>query len=257
VGVEAVVALLADDAPAAKREVHGAVGPEARSGSEGRRVGRERSAPDDARRDRVAVDKVADDLEALIAHEPATLGQRREHLPRIALAPTGAEEVGPLDDAHLRIQADLDLSLAALFAGYALNDEVQRRLHDAGFEGLRFSDGFLIQHLVEGARTVGELADLMGITQQAVSKTVGELEALGYLERRASSADARVRLVRLTGRGREAIEAARRARREVIGELRVALGARRVDAATAVLREVLGAQGAQPDIRRRRVRPPA
>ena len=72
-------------------------------------------------------------------------------------------------------EADLDLSLAALFAGYALNDEVQRRLHAAGFEGLRFAHGFLIQHLVEEGRPIGELAGLMGVTQQAVSKTVREL----------------------------------------------------------------------------------
>src|SRR5919108_5838781 len=113
-------------------------------------------------------------------------------------------------------EPELDLSLAALFAGYALNDEVQRRLHSAGFKGLRFSHGFLVQHLVAGERSVGELAELMGITQQAVSKTVGELETLGYLERRARAADARVRLVTLTRRGREAIETAREARAEVV-----------------------------------------
>lgn len=153
-------------------------------------------------------------------------------------------------------EPELDLSLAALFAGYALNDEVQRRLHSAGFEGLRFSHGFLVQHLVAGERSVGELAELMGITQQAVSKTVGELETLGYLERRARAADARVRLVTLTRRGREAIETAREARAEVVAELRSELGPRRVDAATALLRDVLRAQGALPDIRRRRVRLP-
>jgi DNA-binding MarR family transcriptional regulator len=152
--------------------------------------------------------------------------------------------------------AALDLSLAALFAGYALNDEVQRRLHEAGFEGLRFSHGFLVQHLVEGGRSVGELAELMDVTQQAVSKTVRELEERGYLERHAPAGDARVRVVTLSARGRSALEAARAARSEVVAELRESLGPRRVDAATAVLREVLRATGALPAIRRRRVRPP-
>jgi DNA-binding MarR family transcriptional regulator len=123
-------------------------------------------------------------------------------------------------------------------------------------QDLRFSHGFLIQHLVAGEKTVGELAELMGVTQQAVSKTVGELEALGYVERRAPATDARVRLVALTGRGRDAIEAARQARGEVVSELRTQLGPRRVDAATALLRDVLRAQGTLPDIRRRRVRLP-
>jgi DNA-binding MarR family transcriptional regulator len=153
-------------------------------------------------------------------------------------------------------EAELDLSLAALFAGYALNDELQRRLHAAGFEGLRFAHGFLIQHLVEEGRPVGELADLMGVTQQAVSKTVRELEGLGYLERRAADGDARVRVVTLTERGRSAIATTRTQRRKLLDELRAEFGERRLDDATALLREVLRAQRALPDIRRRRVRPP-
>jgi DNA-binding MarR family transcriptional regulator len=152
--------------------------------------------------------------------------------------------------------ADLDLSLAALFAGYALNDEVQRRLDVAGFEGLRFSHGFLVQHLVEGGKPVGGLAELMGVTQQAVSKTVRELEELGYVERHAAAADARVRVVTLTARGRAALEAARAARADLTAELREALGPRRVEAATAVLREVLRSTGALTAVRGRRVRPP-
>ena len=153
-------------------------------------------------------------------------------------------------------EADLDLSLAALFAGYALNDEVQRRLTAAGFEGLRFAHGFLIQHLVEEGRPVGELARLMGVTQQAVSKTVRELEGLGYVERLASGADARVRVVTLTRRGRAALETARTQRKKLVDELRAEFGEQRLDAATTLLRDVLRAQRALPDIRRRRVRPP-
>jgi DNA-binding MarR family transcriptional regulator len=154
-------------------------------------------------------------------------------------------------------EADLDLSLAALFAGYALNDEVQRRLHAAGFEGLRFAHGFLIQHLVEAGRQVGELAQLMGVTQQAVSKTVHELEGMGYVERRAAERDARVRVVTLTQRGRSALETARTQRMNLVEELRAEFGEDRLEAATALLRDVLRAQRALPNIRRRRVRPPA
>jgi DNA-binding MarR family transcriptional regulator len=89
-----------------------------------------------------------------------------------------------------------------------------------------------------------------------VSKTVSELEALGYLERRPANEDARVRLVGLTPKGRDALEAARSARRQTISDLRERLGAGRVDDATALLREVIGSLGALPDVRRRRVRPP-
>ena len=52
---------------------------------------------------------------------------------------------------------------------------------------VRYSHGFLIQQLVEGPRPVGEIAENLGVTSQAVSKAVRELEALGYVERAARS----------------------------------------------------------------------
>jgi len=151
----------------------------------------------------------------------------------------------------------LDLTLVSLFAGQALNEEVRARLEAAGFSGLRTGHGFLVQRLIEGPQPVGALARDLGVTQQAVSKTVAELERLGYVERRPGPGDARVRLVALTERGLAAVEAARAARAEVVAALRERLGPRRVDAAARVLREVLELHGADAAIRARRVRPPA
>jgi len=151
---------------------------------------------------------------------------------------------------------ELDLSLAALFAGYALNDEVARRLAARGFAGLRFSHGFLVQRLIDDEQSIAALAAALGITQQAVSKTVAELERRGYVRRRPAPHDARVRLVALTERGRAAVEAARAERAAVVAELRERLGPRRVDAATRVLREVIELHGGGAAVRARRVRPP-
>jgi DNA-binding MarR family transcriptional regulator len=152
---------------------------------------------------------------------------------------------------------DLDLTLASLFAGQALTEEVRRRVHARGFSGLRTGHGYLVQRLVEGEQPVGALARDLGVTQQAVSKTVAELERLGYAERRPGPGDARVRLVGLTARGVDAVEAARAARAEVVAELRERLGPRRVDAAARVLREVIDLHGGGAAVRGRRVRPPA
>jgi hypothetical protein len=63
---------------------------------------------------------------------------------------------------------DLDLGLAATLAGAAVNDDVLARLHDAGFDGLRLSHGYFVQHLVGGPQPVGALAARMAVTQQAV-----------------------------------------------------------------------------------------
>jgi DNA-binding MarR family transcriptional regulator len=152
---------------------------------------------------------------------------------------------------------ELDLSLAALFAGWALNDAVTRRLAARGFTGLRFSHGFLVQRLIVAEQSIAAIARALDVTQQAVSKTVAELEGLGYVRRRPDPRDARVRLVSLTDRGRAAVEAAREERAAVVDELRDRLGPRRVDAAAEVLREVLAAHGMDAAVRGRRVRPPA
>jgi DNA-binding MarR family transcriptional regulator len=93
---------------------------------------------------------------------------------------------------------------------------VRRRLEERGFTGPRISHGFLVQRLVEDARPIGALARDLGVTQQAVSKPVAELERLGYVERRPGPGDGRVRLVGLTRRGRDAIAAARDTPAEVV-----------------------------------------
>jgi DNA-binding MarR family transcriptional regulator len=151
---------------------------------------------------------------------------------------------------------EADLSLASQFAGWAMADEIQRRLAEDGFADLRFADGFVFQHLVGGPVTIGALADRLGVTQQAASKSVADLERRGYVERAADPEDARARLVALTARGRAAIGGAREHRAALAGELADRLGARRVDAARRLLLEVIAALGGEAAVRGRRVRAP-
>jgi DNA-binding MarR family transcriptional regulator len=150
----------------------------------------------------------------------------------------------------------LDLSLSSLFAGLALAEEVQRRMAAEGFDDARFAHGFVFQHLVSGPLPIGDLARAMDVTQQRASKATAELEALGYVRREPDPADARVRRIALTERGWAAIEAARRARASILDELRARLGAERVAAAEAVLRDVLRETGADAAVSARRVRLP-
>src|SRR3712207_1474111 len=78
---------------------------------------------------------------------------------------------------------DADLSLAALFAGWAMADAVQQRLATDGFADARFADGVVFQHLVGGSLAVGALAERLGVTQQGASKAVADLERRGYVRR--------------------------------------------------------------------------
>ena len=151
----------------------------------------------------------------------------------------------------------LDLGHLALFVGYAFADAVQAKLGAKGFGDLRFAHGFVFQHLVKGPRNIGELAERMEVTQQAVSKTVAELEALGYLERVVDPADARVRQVQLTARGHEAVGLSRRTRAALEQRLARQCGAETLVAARALLADALRALGGVEAVRTRRVRAPA
>ena len=152
--------------------------------------------------------------------------------------------------------AEADLPLAALFAGWAMADEVQRRIAADGMGDLRFADGIVFQHLVPGPIAIGALAERLGVTQQAASKAVADLERRGYVERVTGTEDGRVRHVSLTGRGRAAIESGRRHRAALQDELASKLGRRRAEGARRLLAEVAAELGASPAVRGRRVRPP-
>jgi DNA-binding MarR family transcriptional regulator len=146
----------------------------------------------------------------------------------------------------------LDLGHLAQFVGQAYNEHVQDALRAAGFAELRDAHGYLFQHLLAVDPTIGELAERMEVTQQAVSKLVGELVTLGYVERAVDPDDARIRRIRLSARGREAVARARTARAEL--EARLANG--ETERTRTALIAVLRALGAEPRIRSRRVRPP-
>jgi DNA-binding MarR family transcriptional regulator len=153
--------------------------------------------------------------------------------------------------------ADLDLSLLSLFAGWAMADELRRRLATDGLGDLRFNDGVVIQHVVAGPLSITELAERMGVTQQAASKAVADLERRGLLTREPAPGDARAKLLVLTERATAAVEGARVRRASLEAELVAEFGAARVADARELLAAILTRFDADDAIRRRRVRPPA
>jgi DNA-binding MarR family transcriptional regulator len=149
----------------------------------------------------------------------------------------------------------LDVGQLAFFVGQGMNDVVLRRLHASGFVGIRQSHGYVVQHLIGGDRSVTELAELLGLTQQAASKAVGELAELGYVEVVAGR-DARVRRVRLSARGRSMLESTRKLRRAVERRLLRKASQQTVARARILLIRMLTLLGGADAVRRRRVRPP-
>src|SRR5438094_764747 len=110
-------------------------------------------------------------------------------------------------------------------------EDVQRhmleRLHERGFDDLDAAHMNVFQYPgPQGARP-SELAPRLRISKQALNYLLGELERLGYLERRPDPDDLRSKRVALTPRGTSAINVIR----EAVGEVETAwaqqLGAER------------------------------
>lgn len=66
----------------------------------------------------------------------------------------------------------------------------------------------------EDGQTPGQLAGRLGVRPPTVTKTIGRLQAQGYLEKRSSEIDARQANVFLTEQGRDAIRAVEKAVRK-------------------------------------------
>jgi DNA-binding MarR family transcriptional regulator len=109
------------------------------------------------------------------------------------------------------------------------------RLHERGFGDLDAPHLNVFLYPGPQGTRPSELAARMGVSKQALNYLLGELERLGYLERRADPDDGRSRRIALTLRGERAGRAMREAVVELEREWETLLGSKRF----ALLRELL------------------
>jgi DNA-binding MarR family transcriptional regulator len=128
-------------------------------------------------------------------------------------------------------------------AGHASDALIMQRLTDAGFPGLRARHGYVFQRLLVAPAGITELATTLGVTQQAMSKTVAELISLGYVEASTHPTDSRRRMLALTAHARASIDEARAARAEFEASIESVVGAERVAAAREALEALLDELG--------------
>jgi DNA-binding MarR family transcriptional regulator len=121
--------------------------------------------------------------------------------------------------------------------------ELHRRLEAEGHPRLRHAHGCVFRYIKSGGSRLTELAELSGVTKQAVGEFVDELEGYGYVKRVSDPLDGRAKIIRLTERGRDARRAALRIFDDMERELAERFGERRI----AELREVLEALSAERD----------
>ena len=131
-----------------------------------------------------------------------------------------------------------ELPLRLLLAFRVLIDELHGELARQGHPDMRPMHGFVFQAIGPGGTTAAELGRRLGISKQAAGKAVDTLERLGYLERGPDPADARRKVVRLTGRAVDALELSARIFDDLRARWAEILGAERLRAMEADLRQV-------------------
>jgi DNA-binding MarR family transcriptional regulator len=131
-----------------------------------------------------------------------------------------------------------ELPLRLLLAFRVLIGELHAELARHGHPVMRPMHGFVFQAIGPGGTTAAELGRRLGTSKQAAGKTIDALERLGYLERGPDPADARRKVVRLTGRAVDALEQSARIFDDLRARWAEILGAERLRAMEADLRRV-------------------
>jgi DNA-binding MarR family transcriptional regulator len=103
-----------------------------------------------------------------------------------------------------------------------------REFGDAGLAGLRLLHAPVLIPLIGGGRRASDLADVLGVSRQAVAQVIALLERDGYVERLADPGDGRAKLICLTRRGRQALRVLRATSLAQEREWEAALGADRL-----------------------------
>jgi len=143
----------------------------------------------------------------------------------------------------------------SLFLGLRVNQLVMERLRAAGFQNVRESHGYVIQHLIEKGRSITELAQRMKVTQQAASKVVAELARLGVVEL-AQGTDHRAKSATLSPYGWTMVRRGRRYRCVIERRFIRRVGSQEYEAAKATLAACLDLLGGVDMVRLRRIPPP-
>lgn len=107
--------------------------------------------------------------------------------------------------------AETPLLLLLVLAERHLTDALQEHLVEAGFSDHRVAHHHVMAHITHDGLRLTDLADKAGITKQAMSELVTDLERLGYLQRSSDPRDGRAKMIGFTDKGRAAVEAATRA----------------------------------------------
>jgi DNA-binding MarR family transcriptional regulator len=120
-----------------------------------------------------------------------------------------------------------------------LVDDLHQHLAERGWSDVRESYGFVLLAIGDDATTTTELADLLGVTKQAMSKLLDAMEAAGFVRRGADERDGRVKAVTLAPRGRRLLAEVEDIYEQLEGDWASVIGERRVGQVRTGIERVL------------------
>ena len=120
----------------------------------------------------------------------------------------------------------------------AVQQHMLERLHERGFDDLDAAHLHVFQYPGPQGSRPTKLAARLQISKQALNYLLGELERLGYLERRPDPDDLRSKRVALTRRGVSAVGVIREAVAEMEASWAQRLGPERFDQLRSLLLEL-------------------
>lgn len=127
---------------------------------------------------------------------------------------------------------------ALLRLGYQrIRGQLQEAIHAAGFTDLQEAHFVVLSYPPPEGERPSAIARRIRMSRQATNHLLGQVEALGYIERRATGVSDR-RLVFLTDRGRAVCEVIHATSRALHADWAEALGSKRFAEFLAVLRQV-------------------
>lgn len=97
-----------------------------------------------------------------------------------------------------------DLSPALTQAARSMRTVLSRSLTDSGLYAGQ--DGVILALAGQDGMAAGALAQKLGVKAPTMTRTIGRMEAQGFVERRADADDARLTKVFLTDSGRNSVE---------------------------------------------------